>query len=198
MISLRLFEIPDGKKLLAVSLVFVLTALVFGSFLSSNFVFKAYAQPPAPGFGSGASCADSAGINFWAESCCWKEGGIVSPEYWVCQTCFTFHYPIIVQDCGPTYTPFTHPGSGPITGPLDGGVVLGSQNILPFDLRDILTMPENQTYSISVQHGPNSDTIKIEIPKALSNSILNQTIGIPKVLSNSILNQTNFNQTATK
>ena len=194
MISLRLFKIPEGKKLLAVSLVLVLTGLVFGS-LSSNSMFKAYALPPADGFGSGA-CAESHGRGFHAMSCCWKEGGIVSPEYVVCQTCFDITWPTFAFECNPTYTPYIHPGSGPITGPLDGGVGLGNPNILPFDLRDILTMPENQTYSISVQHGPNSDTIKIEIPKALSNSILNQTIGIPKVLSNSILNQTNFNQTA--
>jgi len=69
-----------------------------------------------------------------------------------------------------------------LTGPLDGGVGPVGPNILPFDLRDILTIPENQSYSISVRHGPISDTIMIEIPKALSSSILNQS---------------NVNQTAT-
>jgi hypothetical protein len=45
----------------------------------------------------------------------------------------------------------------------------------PVELRDILSIPENQSYSVSVRHGPVSDTIMIEIPKALSSSILNQT-----------------------
>jgi hypothetical protein len=101
MISLRLFEIPEGKKLLAVSLVLVLTALVFGSFLSSNFLFKAHAQPSAPGFGNGG-CAESQGTGFTALSCCWKEGGIVSPEYWVCQTCLDITWPTYAFECNPT------------------------------------------------------------------------------------------------
>jgi hypothetical protein len=45
----------------------------------------------------------------------------------------------------------------------------------PIELRDILSIPENQSYSVSVRHGPVSDTIMIEIPKALSSSILNQS-----------------------
>jgi hypothetical protein len=44
-----------------------------------------------------------------------------------------------------------------------------------FDLRDILTLPENQSFSVSVQHGPISDTIMIEIPKALSSAMLNNS-----------------------
>jgi hypothetical protein len=163
------------KKIFLVTVALVLfSSLVYGSFFSSNSVFKASAAPPDPNFGTGA-CVYGKTSNFDATSCCWKEGGIVSPEYTVCQTCITYWWPVLVYECRERYTPFTLPGSGPITGPLDGGVVLGSQNILPFDLRDILTMPENQSYSVGVQHGPNSDTIKIEIPKALSNSILNQT-----------------------
>jgi hypothetical protein len=164
------------KIFLVTGALVLLSSLVFGSFFSSNFVFKAYAQqPPASGFHTAGACGYSYGSNWSAESCCWKEGGRVSPEYTVCQTCFTYSHPFHAFNCGFPYTPFTLPGSGPITGPLGGGVVLGSPNILPFDFRDILTMPENQSYSVSVQHGPNSDTIKIEIPKALSNSILNQT-----------------------
>jgi hypothetical protein len=46
-----------------------------------------------------------------------------------------------------------------------------------FNLEDILTIPENQSFSISVRHGPTSDTIMMEIPKALSSSILNQSTG---------------------
>lgn len=44
-----------------------------------------------------------------------------------------------------------------------------------FDLGDILTIPENESFSISVQHGPSSDTIMIEIPEALSSAMLNKS-----------------------
>jgi hypothetical protein len=42
-------------------------------------------------------------------------------------------------------------------------------------LEDILTIPENQSISVSVEHGPNSDTIMLEIPKALSSAMLNNS-----------------------
>jgi hypothetical protein len=45
----------------------------------------------------------------------------------------------------------------------------------PIKLGDILSIPENQSYSVSVRHGPTSDTIMIEIPRALSDAILNQS-----------------------
>jgi hypothetical protein len=50
---------------------------------------------------------------------------------------------------------------------------------LNLGLKDILTIPDNQSFSVGVQHGPTSDTIMIEIPKALSSSILNQTASGP-------------------
>jgi hypothetical protein len=63
----------------------------------------------------------------------------------------------------------------------------------PIELGDILSIPENQSYSLSVRHGPTSDTIMIEIPKALSDAILNQsTTGFysqPQPPGDAILNQ---------
>lgn len=52
----------------------------------------------------------------------------------------------------------------------------GCRYCLPtFDIRDIITLPDNQSFSISVEHGLNSDTIKMDIPKALSAKILNES-----------------------
>jgi hypothetical protein len=44
-----------------------------------------------------------------------------------------------------------------------------------FDWEDLLTIPENQSFSVSVKHGPISDTIMIELPKALSGAMLNRS-----------------------
>lgn len=119
----------------------------------------------------------------------------------ICQTCFLSEADGSARECWSSDTPGrgAQPG-GPVTGPLGGAVSPMSPNILPFDLRDILNLPENVTFSIGVEHGPNSDTIRIEIPKTLSSSILNQTatgFEIPKALSGLILNQSNVNQTTT-
>jgi hypothetical protein len=43
------------------------------------------------------------------------------------------------------------------------------------DLSDLLKIPENQSLSISVRHGQDSDTIMIDIPKALSSAMLNNS-----------------------
>jgi hypothetical protein len=209
----------QNVRLTFLALPLFLVPLVYGSVYNTSSLYEAYAAPRHPNFGTGA-CGYSYGPNWSYQSCCWKEGGIVSPEYIVCQTC-SYHYiphldPLPIELCGDLYTPqnppFTLPPpgvTGPlggtvdptpfilpprgVTGPLGGAVGPVGPNILPFNLRDILTLPENQSYSISVQHGPNSDTIRIEIPKTLSSSILNQTatgFEIPKALSSSILNQT--------
>jgi hypothetical protein len=201
-------------RLTFLALPLFLVPLVYGSVYNTSSQYEAYAVPPNPNFAGGA-CGYSAGYGWEAQSCCWTEGGIVSPKVVKCQTCVMFTFPIFTFDCEPEYTPFTLPPpgvTGPfggtvdptpfilpprgVTGPLGGAVGPVGPNILPFNLRDILTLPENQSYSISVQHGPNSDTIMIEIPKVLSSSILNQT-NVSQMLSSSILNQTNVNQTAT-
>jgi hypothetical protein len=135
--------------------------------------------------------------------CCWEEDDLYNPgkKVFFCQTCAT-NKNTGATDCNPLESydfefPKPTPPLSPGGVPPDGGV---GPNLFPFDLRDILNLPENATYSIGVKHGPISDTIIIEIPKALSKLILNQTatmFEIPKTLSNSILNQTNVNQTAT-
>jgi hypothetical protein len=162
-----------------VALVLLLASIIYGSFFSSNSDFKAYAVPPAPGFLGSHTCASSEGSGWYATSCCWKE--VVSKfgvpyERVACQTCVTYYFPIATGfECRDVYYPITKPGVDPIFDPLGGAVFLGGPNILPFDLRDILTMAENQSYSVSVRHGPTTDTITIEIPKSLSNSIVNHT-----------------------
>jgi hypothetical protein len=46
--------------------------------------------------------------------------------------------------------------------------------------KDLITIPENQSLSLSVKHGPTSDTIMIEVPKALSSALMNSSVVSPQ------------------
>jgi hypothetical protein len=193
------------SRFVFIALPVLLAPIVYGSVYSSNYGFEACAVPPDPNRLNG-QCLFISTPSGDVSKCCWEEDDLYNPGkkvFW-CQNCATNRNtgetdcnPIESYDFGfPKPTPPLSPGGVPP----DGGVGPVGPNILPFDLRDILNFPENASFSIGVRHGPISDTIMIEIPKALSSSILNQTatgFEIPKALSSSILNQTNVNQTAT-
>lgn len=193
------------SRFVFLALPILLAPIVYGSLFNPPSEFEACAVPPDPNRGNGRCISIDTSTGTVSE-CCWVEEDLFNPgeEVFWCQTC-AYNRNTHETDCLPLEShdwefPKPTPPLSPGGVPQDGGVGPVGPNILPFDLRDILNFPENASFSIGVRHGPISDIIMIEIPKALSNSILNQTatgFEIPKALSSSILNQTNVNQTAT-
>ena len=46
------------------------------------------------------------------------------------------------------------------------------------DWKDVLSLPDNQPFIVTVKHGPQVDTVVIQVPKVLSGPLLqNMTIG---------------------